>query len=118
MEAASDALKYRIACSRLRSHPRKEHWRGDAVSVFCNCLNNRLSGGIVAEPFLATADQRLVLGHTRIIDVVLPTQGEGDGVSLGVDSIAFEKVIGSLRDSCTSTARAIIVRLTRSEAHN
>jgi hypothetical protein len=29
--------------------------------------------GVVAEPLLATADQRLVLGHARVIDVVLPT---------------------------------------------
>jgi hypothetical protein len=29
--------------------------------------------GIVAEPLLATADQRLVLGNARVIDVVLPT---------------------------------------------
>ena len=40
---------------------------------FLQLLKQPAVGGIVAEPFLATADQRLVLGHTRVIDVVLPT---------------------------------------------
>jgi hypothetical protein len=61
---------------------------------FLQLLKQPPVGSIVAEPFLATADQRLVLGHTRVIDVFLPTQGEGDGVPLWVASIAFEQVIG------------------------
>jgi hypothetical protein len=36
-------------------------------------LEQLLVRGIVAEPLLATPDQGLVLGHARVIDVVLPT---------------------------------------------
>jgi hypothetical protein len=50
----------------------------------------------VPEPLLATADQRLVLGHPRVIE--LPAQSNGDGVTFRVSGVALEKVIGSYRD--------------------
>ena len=36
-------------------------------------LEQPLIRGIVTEPLLATADQRFVLGHAGVIDIVLPT---------------------------------------------
>jgi hypothetical protein len=38
------------------------------------------------------------LGHKRVIDIILPTQGDRDGVPLGIRGVAFEQVIGSDRD--------------------
>ena len=38
------------------------------------------------------------LGHKRVIDIILPTQGDRDGVPLGIRGVAFEQVIGFDRD--------------------
>ena len=57
-----------------------------------------LVGRVVAKPLLASADQRLGLGHTRVIDIVLPTQRNGDGMSFRVYRVAFEQIIGPDRD--------------------
>src|SRR5262245_29786969 len=61
-------------------------------------LEQPLVRGIVAEPLLATADQRLILGHAGVIHIILPTQRDGDGVSLGVRRVALEQVLGPDRD--------------------
>ena len=61
-------------------------------------LEQLLVGGIVAKPLLATPDQRLIFSDTRVIDIILPTQGDGDGVLFRVGRVTFEQVIGSYRD--------------------
>ena len=38
------------------------------------------------------------LGHKRVIDIILPTQGDRDGVPLGIRGVAFDQVIGFGRD--------------------
>jgi hypothetical protein len=43
------------------------------VPELLQLLEKPLVRGVVAEPLLATADQRLVLGYTGVIDIILPT---------------------------------------------
>ena len=57
-------------------------------------LEQPLVRGVVAKPLLTTTDQRLVVCNARIIDIVLPTQSNGDGVLFGIGRVAFEQIIG------------------------
>jgi len=51
-------------------------------------LKQPLVRGIIAEPTLATADQRLILGHKSVIDIILSTLGYGDGMLFRVFGVA------------------------------
>jgi hypothetical protein len=70
----------------------------EAIRSWRQCLlqllEQPLIGRIVSKPLLATPNQRLILGHTSVIDIILPTQRNGDGVPLGIRYVAFEHVIG------------------------
>ena len=61
-------------------------------------LERPLVWGIVAEPLLATADQRFVLGHSGIIHAWLPSQGNRYRVAFGVFRITAQYVIRANRD--------------------
>jgi hypothetical protein len=54
-------------------------------------------GKPVAKPPFATADQSFLIGHARVIGIVLPAQSDCDGVPFRVCRIAFAQVVGTDR---------------------
>jgi len=66
-------------CLLSLSEPSHDQAAASLVRRQCllQLLEQPLVRSIVAKPLLAFADEGLVLRHTRVIDIVLPTQGNG-----------------------------------------
>ena len=63
--------------------------------------------GLMTTIHAYTADQRLIPSHPGIVNVILPTQGDGDGMSLRIRGVAFEQVIRLHRNSLQQSSSQV-----------
>ena len=73
----------------VRVHPPPRQSVGlSSLDLRLQTLEQLLVGRVVAEPTLSAPDQRFAFGHSRVVDIVLPTQGNRYRVLLRIVRVA------------------------------